>query len=231
MCPSASRVCSEPGGQKPVPSLSLDHVQFTEASQAWGKRAFPSYSGCWLAQTNYDALMIHHTTKNILVCLWFSQTWYKFHAQGLNESTEMPGEGTPSMLGDMDVLPFWPPFLTFWGLNSIFWGYFLSSTNTKTIFWGIKTTNSYRIRSFWPQIPFFPRSFWVEFSAASGTPPSVFGPSTPPPSSRLRWQWLPIHSSEDNDPTTCWVLGRWELQWGQITMGQFHWILMSIRNT
>ena len=39
----------------------------------------------------------------------------------------------------------------------------------------------YRIRSFWPQIPFFPRSLWVQFSVASGTPPSVFGPSTPPP--------------------------------------------------
>ena len=92
-----------------------------------------------------------------------------------------PGEGTPSMLGDMDVPPFWPPFLTFWGLNSIFLGYFFSSTNTKPIFWGIQTTNSYRIRSFRPQISFFPRSFWVQFSAASGTPPSVFGPSTPPP--------------------------------------------------
>ena len=91
----------------------------------------------------------------------------------------IPGEGTPSMLGDMDVPLFWPPFLTFWGLNSIFLGYFFSSTNTKTIFRGIKTTNSHIIRSFWPQILFFPRSFWVQFSAASDTPPSVFGPSTP----------------------------------------------------
>ena len=71
-------------------------------------------------------------------------------------------------------------FLTFWGLNSIFLGYFFSSTNTKTIFWGIKTTNSYRIRSFRPQISSFPRSSWVQVSAASGTPSSVFGPSTPP---------------------------------------------------
>ena len=90
----------------------------------------------------------------------------------------IPGEGTPSMLGDMDVPPFWPPFLTFWGLNSIFLGYFFSSTNTTTTFWGIRNTNSYKIRSFWPQIPFFPRSLWVQFSAASGTPPSVFGQST-----------------------------------------------------
>ena len=59
------------------------------------------------------------------------------------------------MLGDMDVPPFWPSFLTFWGLNSIFLGYFFSSTNTKTIFWGIETTNSYRIRSFRPQNSFF----------------------------------------------------------------------------
>ena len=103
----------------------------------------------------------------------------KYHKDSQSKAWN-PGEGTPSMLGDMDVPPFWPPFLTFWGLNSIFLGYFFSSTNTKTIFWGIKTTNSYRIRSFRPQISFFPRSFWVQFSAASGTPPSVFGPSTPP---------------------------------------------------
>ena len=24
--------------------------------------------------------------------------------------TDEPGQGTPSMLGDMDVQPFWPPF-------------------------------------------------------------------------------------------------------------------------
>ena len=36
----------------------------------------------------------------------------------------------------LDVPPFWPPFLTFWGLNMILLGYFFSSTDTKTIFWG-----------------------------------------------------------------------------------------------
>ena len=60
------------------------------------------------------------------------------------------------------------------GSSTIFMGYFFSSTNTKTIFCGIKTTNSYRIRSFRPQ-----------FSAASGTPPSFFGPSTPPGSGSI----------------------------------------------
>ena len=83
-------------------------------------------------------------------------------------------------MGDTYVPRFWPPFFTLAGSSTIFLGYFFSSTNTKTIFWGIKTTNSYRIRSFRPQISFFPRSFWVQFSAASGTPPSFFGPSTPP---------------------------------------------------
>ena len=48
--------------------------------------------------------------------------------------------------------------------------------------------------------------------------------------SQLRRWWLPVHWSEDNGPTTCWVLGRWELQWRQITMGQFHWMSMSVRN-
>ena len=83
-------------------------------------------------------------------------------------------------MGDTYVPRFWPPFFTLAGSSTIFLGYFFSSTNTKTIFCGIKTTNSYRIRSFRPQISFFPRSFWVQFSAASGTPPSFFGPSTPP---------------------------------------------------
>ena len=92
-----------------------------------------------------------------------------------------PGGGTPYVMGDTYVPRFWPPFFTLAGSSTIFLGYFFSSTNTKTIFWGIKTTNSYRIRSFRPQISFFPRSFWVQFSAASGTSPSFFGPSTPPP--------------------------------------------------
>ena len=93
---------------------------------------------------------------------------------------QIPGGGTPYVMGDTYVPRFWPPFFTLTGSSTIFLGYFFSSTNTKTIFCGIKTTNSYRIRSFRPQISFFPRSFWVQFSAASGTPPSFFGPSTPP---------------------------------------------------
>ena len=40
-----------------------------------------------------------------------------------------------------------PPFFAILGIELIFWGYFFSSTDTKT-----KTTNPYRIRSFWPQI-------------------------------------------------------------------------------
>ena len=84
-------------------------------------------------------------------------------------------------MGDTYVPRFWPPFFTLAGSSTIFLGYFFSSTNSKAIFWGTKTTNFYKNRSFWPQIQFFPRSFWVQFSAASGTPPSVFRPSTPPP--------------------------------------------------
>ena len=72
------------------------------------------------------------------------------------------------------------PFFHFGRIEHDLFGVFFSSTNSKAIFWGTKTTNFYKIRSFWPQIQFFPRSFWVQFSAASGTPPSVFRPSTPP---------------------------------------------------
>ena len=72
------------------------------------------------------------------------------------------------------------PFFHFGRIEHDLFGVFYSSTNNKAIFWGTKTTNFYKNRSFWPQIQFFPRSFWVQFSAASGTPPSVFRPSTPP---------------------------------------------------
>ena len=84
------------------------------------------------------------------------------------------------MLGDMDVPPFWPPFLTSWGLNSIFWGYFFSSTNTKTIFWGIKTTNSYRIRSFRPQISFSLDLFGSKLQRPAAHP-HQFSDRVPPP--------------------------------------------------
>ena len=91
-----------------------------------------------------------------------------------------PGEGTPSMLGDMDVPPFWPPFLTFWRLNSIFLGYFFSSTNTKTIFWGIKTTNSHRIRSFGPKFHFSLNLFGSNFQWPAAHP-RQFSDRVPPP--------------------------------------------------
>ena len=71
------------------------------------------------------------------------------------------------------------PFFHFGRIEHDLFGVFFSSTNSKAIFWGTKTTNFYKNRSFWPQIQIFPRSFWVQFSAASGTPPSVFRPSTP----------------------------------------------------
>ena len=70
-----------------------------------------------------------------------------------------------------------------------FGGTFSHPLTPKRSFGGTKTTNPYRIRSFWPQIPIFPRSFGVQFSAASGTPPSVFGPSTPPPGAGIVPIW------------------------------------------
>ena len=100
-------------------------------------------------------------------------------AQNTREVCDLTPGGTPYVMGDTYVPRFWPPFFTLAGSSTIFLGYFFSPTNSKAIFWGTKTTNFYKNRSFWPQIQFFPRSFWVQFSAASGTPPSVFRPSTP----------------------------------------------------
>ena len=86
------------------------------------------------------------------------------------------------------------PFFHFGRIEHDLFGVFFSSTNSKAIFWGTKTTNFYKNRSFWPQIQFFPRSFWVQFSAASGTPPSVFRPSTPPGvSTSCSITMLPFH--------------------------------------
>ena len=88
------------------------------------------------------------------------------------------GGGTPFVMGDTYVPRFWPPFLTLAGSSTIFLGCFFSSTNTKTIFW-VQILEKFDL--FGPKIPFFPRSFWVQFSVARGTPPAIFGPSTPPP--------------------------------------------------
>ena len=79
-------------------------------------------------------------------------------ATNLNSKGSSPGEVLPLcwVIWKCCCLT---PFLTFWGLNTIFLGYCFSSTNTKTIFWGTKTTNPYRIWSFWTQIPFFPSIF------------------------------------------------------------------------
>ena len=85
------------------------------------------------------------------------------------------------------------PFFHFGRIEHDLFGVFFSSTNSKAIFWGTKTTNFYKNRSFWPQIQFFPRSFWVQFSAASGTPPSVFRPSTPPPPPPPPGVWYFFH--------------------------------------
>ena len=63
------------------------------------------------------------------------------------------------------------PFFYLLRIEHDLFEYFFSSTNIITIF-----TNSSRIRSFWPQIPFLPRSFGIQFSAALGTTPPVVWP-------------------------------------------------------
>ena len=105
--------------------------------------------------------------------------------------------GTPSMLGDMDVPPFLPPFLTFWGLNSIFLGYFFSSTNTKMIFGVLKLLIVTEFDLFGPKFHFSLHLFGSNFQRPAAPPPSVFGPSTPPPPPRCKvvkcLHWLQIN--------------------------------------
>ena len=161
-------------------------------------RQLPFFVGCWSeCDVTYGILAMA-----AIVCwqseadcaesksepnVWNTPNWVVPHGPA---GGYCPGGGTPCVMGDTYVPRFWPPFFTLAGSSTIFLGYFFSSTNTKTIFCGIITTNSYRIRSFRPQISFFPRSFWVQFSAASGTPPSFFGPSTPPGVLCISMQWL-----------------------------------------
>ena len=81
----------------------------------------------------------------------------------------------------------WNPFGKT-GLNMIFLGYFYPSTKTKMISLG---SNPSRIRSFWTQIPFLPRSFRVQFSAARGMPPTSFPTKyTPPPPFPLEYNYF-----------------------------------------
>ena len=96
------------------------------------------------------------------------------------------GGGTPYVMGDTYVPRFWPPFFTLAGSSTIFWGCFFSSTNTKTIFW-VQILAKFDLVG--PKIPFFPQSFWVQFSVARGTPPAIFGPSTPPQACHIA-EWL-----------------------------------------
>ena len=134
-----------------------------------------------------DAIRQHRSWSTLVqVMAWCRQAKPMLTYRKYGPVTFIPRGGTPYVMGDTYVPRFWPPFFTLAGSSTIFLGYFFSSTNSKAIFWGTKTTNFYKNRSFWPQIQFFPRSFWVQFSAASGTPPSVFRPSTPPPGVYLR---------------------------------------------
>ena len=117
--------------------------------------------------------------KGLLIPLWYETlvvNWQNWLFTLFHQSRSVLS--TPYMMGDTYVPRFWPPFLTLWVPNSIFLGCFLSSTNTKTIFW-VQILTKFDL--FGPKIPFCPRSFWVQFSVAHGTPPAIFGPSTTPP--------------------------------------------------
>ena len=80
------------------------------------------------------------------------------------------GWGTPYVMGDTYVPRFWPPFFTLAGSSTIFLGCFFSSTNTKTIFW-VQILAKFDLLG--PKIPFFPRSFWVQFYGSAEGPPRV----------------------------------------------------------
>ena len=56
MCPSAPRVCSEPGGQKPVLSLSLDRIlsaKIKKHENSFSELAKSDETHPWSSQVNY----------------------------------------------------------------------------------------------------------------------------------------------------------------------------------
>ena len=92
----------------------------------------------------------------------------------------IPGEGTPSMLGDMDVPPFWPPFLTFWGLNSIFWGIFSHPPTPKRSFGVLKLPILTEFDLLGPKFHFTLDLFGSKFQRPAAHP-HQFSDRVPPP--------------------------------------------------
>ena len=80
-----------------------------------------------------------------------------------------PGEGTPSMLGDMDVPTFWP-FFDILGIEHDLFGVLLLIHQHQNDILGTKTTNPYRIRSLWSQIIFSLDRLGPIFSGKRHTP-------------------------------------------------------------
>ena len=126
---------------------------------------------------HHQSTYVIHNISPVSLCSVKACHLIKLPPVNLSPEAFSPGGGTPYVMGDTYVPRFWPPFFTLAGSSTIFLGCFFSSTNTKTIFW-VQILTKFDL--FGPKIPFFPRSFWVQFSVARGTPPAIFGPSTPP---------------------------------------------------
>ena len=52
-----------------------EHSQFNSPRLVKREAGFPTPDGRWLAQTNYDALMTHHTTENSAPSHYLNQCW------------------------------------------------------------------------------------------------------------------------------------------------------------
>ena len=90
---------------------------------------------------------------------------------------------TPSMLGfgDMDVLPFWPPFWHSGDLTRSFWGTFSHPPTWKLSFGVLKLPILTEFDLFGPKFHFFLDLFGSNFQQPVGTHPFlVFGLSTNP---------------------------------------------------
>ena len=97
---------------------------------------------------------------------------------------------SPTNPGGGGVLPMWwvihmcrgfDPLFSLWQDRArSFWGIFSHPPTPKRSFVVLKLPILTEFDLLGPKFHFSLDFFWVQFSAASGTPPSFFGPSTPP---------------------------------------------------
>ena len=93
---------------------------------------------------------------------------------------EIPGGGTPYVMGDTYVPRFWPPFFTLAGSSTIFLGYFSHPPTAKLSFGVQKLPIFTKIDLFGPKFNFFLDLFGSNFQRPAAHPHQFSGRVPPP---------------------------------------------------